>query len=683
MVDRVKPFPGMVIQESVEFDPGIYYFPAGAGLHIVGSGIVVCGNDTVLVGPGQPGNLDSFQGVAISACGQHHVTVEGLTVHGFQLAMKVTGGHDWNVLNNDFSYNYTDEAYGWGEGFPFGAVLLERVERSRLVGNTAVSNWNGLVLYESNDNEIRNNRFSHCTNVCLKLWNSSKNRIEDNNFSYGLRISPGETHARDSTCALLESGSNDNRFLRNDFTHGGDGVFIRPLNGWHSRRNYFERNDASFAHNNAWECWSPDNTFVRNRGNFSSYGFWLGGSDGTVMIGNEAAYNGTQYRNAPEPDFGHAGIAIVHGSSSHLRLAGNRVHHNNGPGLALGFKDDYPAMHSVIVGNSLRFNRQGIYLRHVDQLTLAANDLTDNDEQEILQGPAVFHVHEIPAGVGAAETSCLEDITTSVSGCLKQIGQHAFVVAQGQALTVVVQPGALWAFDKIHVEWFEHGQPTTSGWQYVATYAEPGYHRLCVTVSDGTSVNLAWIDVYVIDNVQPETGTEGSVDPWTLLPLNDGDALPNIGSTNCVLDSDVRIVGEHSLRLSTVETSFRLRTVCHEVWSDLMLLQFWIRIRHHTVFGLRGVKHRVRVGQSEQDYVQYDRNGHVFEGILHNEAWEDWLFVQIPSGGDACWTRTVVGSGCPGRIAYVEFVHEGTGEEFGRCDLWFDGLQLVERLSSA
>ena len=65
--------------------------------------------------------------------------------------------------------------------------------------------------------------------------------IRENNLSYGLRIKPGEVHARDSTCVLIESGSNDNRFLDNDCTHGGDGVFIRVLNGWVSTGNVFER----------------------------------------------------------------------------------------------------------------------------------------------------------------------------------------------------------------------------------------------------------------------------------------------------------------------------------------------------------------------------------------------------------------------------------------------------------
>ena len=85
---------------------------------------------------------------------------------------------------------------------------------------------------------------------------------------------------------------------RNDITQGGDGIFIRVLNGWVSRGNVFVENDTSYANNNCIESWSPGNTYIRNKANHGSYGFWLGGSDQTVLIGNEAAFNGLNERQS-------------------------------------------------------------------------------------------------------------------------------------------------------------------------------------------------------------------------------------------------------------------------------------------------------------------------------------------------------------------------------------------------
>ena len=69
----------------------------------------------------------------------------------------------------------------------------------------------------------------------------------------------------------------------NDFTHGGDGIFVRALNGMCSEYNVFEGNDTSFANNNAVECGMGRNYWYNNKANWSSFGFWMGGSDENVM----------------------------------------------------------------------------------------------------------------------------------------------------------------------------------------------------------------------------------------------------------------------------------------------------------------------------------------------------------------------------------------------------------------
>jgi hypothetical protein len=96
------------------------------------------------------------------------------------------------------------------------------------------------------------------------MWTACRNDFK-NNLSYGLRIAPNETHARDSTSVLIESGSNDNEFTGNDCTHGGDGIFhprAQPM-GQHS--NIFRNNDASYATTIASGSWSPGSTWLRNK----------------------------------------------------------------------------------------------------------------------------------------------------------------------------------------------------------------------------------------------------------------------------------------------------------------------------------------------------------------------------------------------------------------------------------
>ena len=201
-----------------------------------------------------------------------------------------------------------------------------------------------------------------------------------NNLSWGLRIKPGETHARDSTCVLVESGSNDNFFSHNDITHGGDGVFLRPLNGWVSTGNVFEDNDASYAHNNCFESQAPRNVYRHNKANYGSYGFWLGMSDQSVVVDNEASYNGTQpdSRNAPElPDGGFAGIILL-APASHIVVRGNTCIGNNGAGIVLRgdlAPDATKIRHWIIDQNTVVGNRWGIYMQNADWVDMAANML--------------------------------------------------------------------------------------------------------------------------------------------------------------------------------------------------------------------------------------------------------------------------------------------------------------------
>ena len=96
-------------------------------------------------------------------------------------------------------------------------------------------------------------------------------------FSWGIRIDPyDEVHARDFTSSLIEAASNYNYVKNNDFTHGGDGIFVRALNGMCSEYNVFEGNDTSFANNNAVECGMGRNYWYNNKANWSSFGFWMG-----------------------------------------------------------------------------------------------------------------------------------------------------------------------------------------------------------------------------------------------------------------------------------------------------------------------------------------------------------------------------------------------------------------------
>src|SRR4029079_18169711 len=123
--------------------------------------------------------------------------------------LAVQDGEKWTIEGCNFSGNFHDPSFGWGENGRRGGIVLERVHQSAIRKCKANNVWDACVLVGCNDNTIEDNDFSRTSNTCLKLWTACRNQVRRNRLDHGIRIKPGEVHARDSCCVLLESGSND------------------------------------------------------------------------------------------------------------------------------------------------------------------------------------------------------------------------------------------------------------------------------------------------------------------------------------------------------------------------------------------------------------------------------------------------------------------------------------------
>jgi parallel beta-helix repeat protein len=650
----------MIITENTTFQPGEYDFSSGQGLIIAADGITLDGNGAILKGRGKRGNKYSYRGIGVYASGVDGVTVKGLTVTGFQLGMKVLHGRDWTIVNNDFSENYDDPDFGWGDGEPLGALMLEHVHRSVIRNNRGVNVWNGLNLVESDGNRISGNTFSHCSNVCLKLWKSSRNVVEDNVMSHGIRISPGEVHARDSTSVLIESGSNDNRFLRNDFTYGGDGVFIRSLNGIVSTGNVFEENDASYAHNNAWEVWDPGNVFIRNKGNHSSYGFWLGGSCHAVLIENEAAYNGRRRANAPE-SFGNAGIAVVNGSSSHFIMKRNHIHHNKSVGLAIRYKEEMKAYHWIIQQNVITDNETyGIYIKHAHWLDLSGNQFERNGSGDVRTDGDVSGLHERQSTLGEREPICRSRVST-------------LVAAQGEAIE----------FDASSSE-DPDGQPLVYRWElgdgtvqdsarFRHAYERPGFYRVGLTVHNGKLADLAWHDVYILHQSEtigadPDRWSVSTPDRDALLRLSADDRHKLTPSNSIRIDSTARLA---FAELAVPESAPRARQV--------RSLRFWVKFEHEVRDGFTAANLKVRLMQDDNRYYEcLPRGAWLNWTRLPSEARYGWSLFEIVLDADAQeqagWQVRAVGNPQPDQLRSIRFCFDSIG---GKYRIWLDGISIA------
>jgi parallel beta-helix repeat protein len=606
----------------------------------------------------------TYKGVGIEAKGVSGVTLKNANVRGFETGLRIENGEKWTIEGCNFSDNFHDPAFGWGENGRRGGILLVNVRDSTIKNCKTNRVWDGCVLVHSDRNTITGNDFSHCSNTCLKLWHSCDNRISGNKLDYGIRIKPGEVHARDSTCVLIETGSDGNSFLKNSCTHGGDGIFIRSLNNWVSTRNHFEENDCSYANNNGFECWSPGNTFYRNKANHCSYGFWMGGSDRTVLDGNEASFNGDPngHHNSPHlPKDGHAGIVFMFGSASNVVVRGNTCTGNNGAGIAaIGDQgsrgEKWKAYHWVVDANKLTDNRWGIFAEYADWIDAGANVFKGNTS-DVHKGPGVTNFTERPAAPG---------------------------VTQAPQLTTVgpefVRVGTKWDFRADSAK-DPAGKPLSFRWDFgdgtVSTdakvehaFAKPGFYRVGVTVTNGSRSALTWRNVYAVSEGQ-EVGTEGQAAKW--------DWVDERSKVVFADDAKVKLVGKSSVRAEVgppysggrTELRFTLPAKGGIDPARKTSLTLWLRARNPNVPGWQDGNPLVTLYGPDGAVYRIKPKGEPATSPADSEAREGWLRLVIPLRGDAFWTTE---GKLPKSIERFSLGFDSWGGD--PFVVWLDGIQF-------
>lgn len=637
----IKPFPGMVIDEDVIFIPGVYDFYMKEGIYVQGNNITIDANHAVFIN-GQPKDNDTndethleftygeketeapsrgFFGTAIQSKNTVGVTIKNMTAKGFMQAVKLDKCFDWVIEDNDFSYNYHNMDWGW-ENHPIrGGIHLIGCTNCTIRHNKATDVWDAMVLAYSHNNIIEENDFSHTSDTGLKLWRSCGNKISNNDLSWGLRKSPGEIHARDSSCVLVECGSNHNHFYRNNMTYGGDGFFIRSLNGWMSVDNIIEENDMSFANNNAVEAWSNRNTYIRNKANYSSYGFWLGNSDETTLIENEVAYNGDNFHNAPEA-FGNCGVAIVNGSGSHMLIKGNHIHHNTGPGMAIRYKEEYMSYQWIIEDNIFESNKNkdkylghGIYLKHAKDVTMINNTFINNQGDEIYEDINVSHVIHLPGGNEKKPLANIEvDSTHFKSGI-----PYGFTAQEEYGSSA----------DNLNYYW-DFGNGKTSTKKHVeVTYKKPGFYRMGLSVHNGSRADMAFTNIYVLPNNQCLQEIPGQ---WSLTSTGRVELMKEMNDT----------VGGEVVKVQAMDgkdhrITYTLKNTVDVAQSHLsFMLKYKVEAAD---LENKGVNPIIQMEDSEENIMTIrPKKGYLnMYGVAINEFKEDWRYIEIPLKGCKDW----------------------------------------------
>jgi parallel beta-helix repeat protein len=297
---------------------------ASSGTRIDLTGVVLESGDSV---PAR------FAGVGIASKGVDGVIVQGGTIRGYRIGVRLEGGRGHRVSGVDLSRSRSAALRSTAAQpdtadrlDPFrlaaftesgaGLVLLRTIG-AVVTGVTARAAQNGIGLVEARESYLADNDVAGNTGWGISLWRASRNVLVRNRVHRTVRCAPPTVDCA-AAAILLREGSDSNTVAENDLTGSSTGFRItgqapltRPSIG-----NLVYRNDASgsglaYAAGHTWSV-----AFLENRGDSAAFGFRLDHVNGSTLRANTVI--GARI----------AGVAMEHGSDNTLEanvLLGGRV----------------------------------------------------------------------------------------------------------------------------------------------------------------------------------------------------------------------------------------------------------------------------------------------------------------------------------------------------------------------
>ena len=214
------------------------------------------------------------------------------------------------------------------------------------------------------------------------------------------------------------------------------------------------------------------------------------------------------------------------------------------------------------------------------------------------------------------------------------------------------------------------GDGTTSDKPRVThVFTTPGFRRLGLTVTNGSLADLAWRDLYVVDNAK-ELATEGRSGQWSWV---DPDSRVTFAD-----DASTFILGRNSLRADIRPYGGSRVSLLYPVSKHAAIpitgsarLVFWIKTLNENVPAWQGLNPVVTLYESESRSVTLTPKEDFLSQRFNNEEREGWSRFVVPIAGDDQWVHEGAA------ISTLNFLTIGF-DSWGTPPLriWIDGLTI-------
>ena len=328
---------------------------------------------------------EAFEGAGINIEGRKNVTIKNAVVQGYRHNIRAVDCENVDLEGCDVSYSRAHRIFQ--EGAPveiylairdvrqwrgYGAgIWMENCRAGVVRRCRGMNSQNGVLLIDSHDCLITENDFSFNSGWGVGLWESSGNVVSWNLTDFVNRFWRGWFGGESAGIGMANS-CHHNYIVGNSMTHSGAGLNLTNLNdmgydmetGSYRMRgscddNVIACNDGSWSPTSAFVgTFSRRNVYYRNFASNSCYGFWLGFSDGSILLENDIRRNGR------------TGVAIEHGAGT--RMEKNRFEGNGRVAISLWTSE----RESLFEHRSRNIEIRANVIRN----SLAAVDLTGSKE---------------------------------------------------------------------------------------------------------------------------------------------------------------------------------------------------------------------------------------------------------------------------------------------------------------
>lgn len=245
-------------------------------------------------------------GVGILVQNRKGVTIRNCRARGWDVGMYVVGGNNFVFERNDVSGNFVDDnsSIEHLKPIPHGGMILNGIQNSRVVGNTANGNIAGIQVLNSSKIRIERNTTSRNRGWGIYLYGTTASQVYSNTVEYNRRACPEfpGIEGCGSAGIVLTQQSDRNQLFWNTLTANGDGVY--QGNTPQSASNDIEiayNTIANSVANGIEATFSFRNYIHHNSFINDNYGAWLGYAQNVRFENNVirgAHVNSVQHDNA-------------------------------------------------------------------------------------------------------------------------------------------------------------------------------------------------------------------------------------------------------------------------------------------------------------------------------------------------------------------------------------------------